>query len=70
MEYVVIAAVAVIVIVAITAGLAAKSGSRTGGITGGVFDSPEKRAGRNGEKYATYEIKKCLYIFFYLGKKI
>lgn len=58
-KYIIIAA-AVIVLVAIAVALAAKSGSRTGSITGGIFTSPEKRAGINGEKYATYEIKKCL----------
>ncbi|UKI22507.1 MAG: NERD domain-containing protein [Anaerotruncus sp.] len=55
MKYIIIAAI-VPVIVAIVV-LLAQSGKSE---RGGFFESPEKRAGRNGEKYATHVIKQCL----------
>ena len=55
MKYIIIAAI-VLVIVAIVV-LLAQSGKSE---RGGFFESPEKRAGRNGEKYATHVIKQCL----------
>lgn len=55
MKYIIIAAI-VLVIVAIVVSLAQSGKSERGGF----FESPEKRAGRNGEKYATHVIKQCL----------
>ena len=55
MKYIIFAAI-VLVIVAIVV-LLAQSGKSE---RGGFFESPEKRAGRNGEKYATHVIKQCL----------
>lgn len=55
MKYIIIAAI-VPVIVAIVVSLAQSGKSERGGF----FESPEKRAGRNGEKYATHVIKNAL----------
>ncbi len=59
MYIVVICVIAATVLLLLAVALETKRSGR-GGFVGGVFETPEKRAGRQGEKYATDEIKKCL----------
>ncbi len=59
MYIVVICVIAATVLLLLAVALETKRSGR-GGFGGGVFETPEKRAGRQGEKYATDEIKNAL----------